>query len=257
MERSVAAVLAGLITLGGCGNNANNGTTPVGSISSTESSMSSVPLPGTSVTHLQCATHSEFDYSELYDTHQSADGYFINFGDDAYDWAYIPTDLQSGFKLEGLDETKGCFLWSPIFGFGIESFDSVSLSSSPLVQLCFGGAASTTTAIEQLQSQCHTIKGVFSHYADGAFDWVYGSLLNNQAYKLDGMDAQTGFLQWTPINGYYGRVDISLEGLTIFAIAPHSSSAHSSAAYSSMTSGANSSLGAPSASASSTSPHRK
>lgn len=154
------------------------------------------------------------DYLFLQETHQSADGYFINYGSHAYDWAYFPKDLKSGFKLEGLDESAGYFLWQTIYGSGIDSFDSVTLNASSHPELCFGSSQNgAIAAIGQLASQCHPIQGVFSNVGSDPFDWVYGSLADAQTYKLEGMNPQNGLLQWTSLNSLFENVDVDYQGI--------------------------------------------
>ena len=41
----------------------------------------------------------------------------------------------------------------------------------------------------------YTIDGYFSHYGDGAYEWMYVSRKSGKAYKLEGMDSD-GYLIW-------------------------------------------------------------
>ncbi len=46
----------------------------------------------------------------------------------------------------------------------------------------------------------YKIDGYFTHYGDGPFDWMYLSNKTGNAYKLEGMDSNTGYLKWRKFN---------------------------------------------------------
>ncbi|SMC10049.1 hypothetical protein [Nitratiruptor tergarcus] len=62
--------------------------------------------------------------------------------------------------------------------------------------------------VENLSNKNFPINGYFSHYGQGAFDWLYVSAISMNIYKLDGMD-ENGYLKWTPLSKYFDEVQVT------------------------------------------------
>lgn len=130
-------------------------------------------------------------------------GDFIHYGDGAYDWAFITTNGSFAAKLDGLNAETGYFIWSILHTEGAEGFDSILVGDSNKV-ITFGNSISSTsqsanvkTALSTLANQKKSVDGYFIHYAEGAYDWAYITPDASFVAKLDGLDTNTGYFQWS------------------------------------------------------------
>lgn len=80
-------------------------------------------------------------------------------------------------------------------------------------------AADTTQIAQQIKKEAsYKIDGYFVHYGNGAFDWLYMTSSSKKAYKLEGIDPQTKYFIWTPLQG---ALTIQKNGEYINVITPN------------------------------------
>ena len=61
--------------------------------------------------------------------------------------------------------------------------------------------------IEQLANTRVPVNGYFAQYdRDNPFGWIYLTSDGSTLVKLEGMDPETGYLRWTPLNDYFDSV---------------------------------------------------
>ena len=68
--------------------------------------------------------------------------------------------------------------------------------------------------VRKLAEKEYPIEGYFAQYGKGPFDWIYLSK-NGELYKLEGMNPETGELQWTPLSSYFSEVKFEDGNLTM------------------------------------------
>ncbi len=130
-------------------------------------------------------------------------GYFIQFDKtDAYGWAYVATDGSYVFKLDGMSDA-GEFLWTPLHQASSPSFESIYVTSSgheiwfgPLVQ----NPSASTEILSQLEDIHFSTAGLFFQYdTSDPFGWVYMTENEKGLYKLEGLNTETGTLEWLTV----------------------------------------------------------
>ena len=64
----------------------------------------------------------------------------------------------------------------------------------------------TLTVLKTIKDSPLKINGYFTHYAEGAYDWIYVST-SKRVYKLEGMD-ENGYLEWLKLSDYISDVEL-------------------------------------------------
>ena len=135
-------------------------------------------------------------------------GYFIHYSDGAYDWIYVSKSKRV-YKLEGMDE-DGYLKWLNlswvINGVNIDKNSWKIYFDTGILP---GMEPELTQIIDAIENKNLDIDGFFTHYGDGAYDWIYVSK-SKRVYKLEGMDEE-GYLEWLKLSDYIDEVFIDKE----------------------------------------------
>ena len=155
-------------------------------------------------------------------------GYFIHYTSEAFDWLYVTPNASLVAKLKGMDESNGKLIWKIVQTTGTTAFDSVAaftiqldytVGTSVLFGNYIGNDPEVNTLGALLQNQLIHIDGYFIHYGSGAYDWVYLSQDKTLVAKLDGMNPQTNYFNWTILqqgsNTIFSSIDIINSGKQI------------------------------------------
>lgn len=130
-------------------------------------------------------------------------GYFIHYDSGSYDWAYVTTDGSIIAKLTGIDQ-NGYLTWEKL-RYGDVNLLSGAEFNEGYTQVTFGGLLSapgtSDSTAQKLAGKTYEITGVFVHYANGAYDWIYTSLSGEVSAKLTGLNQSTGLLTWVWLEG--------------------------------------------------------
>jgi subtilisin family serine protease len=113
------------------------------------------------------------------------DGYFIHYGDGAFDWLYVSSSLRFVAKLEGLKADGKYLKWKRLY------FDSVKVNGE---EIRLFGPLSQDPLERSLTKKRLKIDGYFVHYASEPYDWIYLSAKTKKVYKFEGLDYRKRFL---------------------------------------------------------------
>ncbi|SMC09896.1 hypothetical protein [Nitratiruptor tergarcus] len=128
-------------------------------------------------------------------------GYFANFGQGAYDWIYRP--VGGGlYKLNGLDPDTGYFQWTDL----TKKFVSVSVKQGKIV-IGDSNENQNSNIVNTLKNREIKIQGYFANFGQGAYDWIYRPV-GGGLYKLNGLDPDTGYFQWTDLTKKFVSVSV-------------------------------------------------
>jgi subtilisin family serine protease len=105
------------------------------------------------------------------------DGYFVHFGEKAFDWIYVDSGLKVAAKLEGMN-AKGEFVWKLLAFNKIVKKEDRLFFLEPLYQ----------DSMSSMLVGEYPIDGYFVHYDIGKFDWLYIDAQKHSLYKLEGLD---------------------------------------------------------------------
>jgi len=112
------------------------------------------------------------------------DGYFIHYGQGAYDWIYVSKSGKIVARLAGMN---GKFLkWDPLL---VNAFDKIEVNGG---YIHFGQSSDPFGQI--FADKTLRIDGYFTHYASGAFDWIYVTTNTHHPYKFEGLGYEGQFL---------------------------------------------------------------
>ncbi len=127
---------------------------------------------------------------------KNVDGLFVQIGNGAFDWIYVGIDGSYAAKLEGIDDNN-YFIWTFIYGYGGKGIDGVEILNNK-TKVKFGNASGGNTNISsKIAGKTFNVAGLFLHYGNGAFDWVYSEPNGQYLAKLEGKDKKTGYFIWT------------------------------------------------------------
>ncbi|GEM_PF-3844096 len=137
-------------------------------------------------------------------------GYFTHYGDGAYDWLYISRSKKV-YKLEGMDE-NGYLEWLDL-NLYIKKVEMNNDKSKVTISMKSTGAYNGLTraldpdtvkikkVLNVIKERPLNIHGYFTHYGDGAYDWLYITANRKVVAKLEGMD-ENGYLEWLKLSKY-------------------------------------------------------
>lgn len=124
-------------------------------------------------------------------------GAFIKYGTDSYDWLYVDETNKFIGKLEGVDES-GYIKWktistqeSPAFAnfyfYGSQLLvDAVNPEADPQIQ----------EFAKQFEKSIIEPDGFFIKYGGDVYDWIYITADRLWIAKLEGLNAESGNLEW-------------------------------------------------------------
>ncbi|SMC08638.1 hypothetical protein [Nitratiruptor tergarcus] len=130
-------------------------------------------------------------------------GYFSNYGTGAFDWIYKTSNSKGLYKLNGMDE-NGYFKW-----INLTNYISSHVENGKIIigHMQYNGNENISKIVNKLENREFPIKGYFSNYGTGAFDWIYKTSNSKGLYKLNGMD-ENGYFKWINLTENFNTTQV-------------------------------------------------